>query len=289
MHFFAQPPLGANAEAIADDQHPHHQIGIDRGAPHVAVERLEMRPHRRQVDEAVDLAEQVIGGDMPFQAEAVEKLLLHRTPLAHHRPNLLCPGEVNQPPNAPVKRSFSTLSAESRHDAARERTSASTFPLPEAASPLPANSGPVAALGGRSPLGRGCVKTQAKTAFVRHPELVINLGTFTEQNSFHTASVDSSPSMRAASAAFYPLALSRGSRDAPLAAPSHRRARRPVILANARGPALVEESGRGRAGSPPARGRQGRAKRGGRGLSLAIIPYLTFSSSALIVSPSKGD
>jgi len=27
--FLAQPALGANAEAIADNQHPDHQLGID--------------------------------------------------------------------------------------------------------------------------------------------------------------------------------------------------------------------------------------------------------------------
>jgi len=38
MHLFAQPPLRANAEAVADDQHPNHQLGIDRGATSCAIE-----------------------------------------------------------------------------------------------------------------------------------------------------------------------------------------------------------------------------------------------------------
>ena len=33
---------------------------------------------------------------MPFEAEAVEQRVLHHRPFAHHRPNLLSPGEVNQ-------------------------------------------------------------------------------------------------------------------------------------------------------------------------------------------------
>ena len=28
MNFFAQPPLGADGEAIADDEHPDHQLQI---------------------------------------------------------------------------------------------------------------------------------------------------------------------------------------------------------------------------------------------------------------------
>ena len=30
MDFLAQAPLGADAKAITDDQHPDHQFGIDR-------------------------------------------------------------------------------------------------------------------------------------------------------------------------------------------------------------------------------------------------------------------
>ena len=33
VDLLAQPPLRANAEAVADDQHPDHQLGIDRGPP----------------------------------------------------------------------------------------------------------------------------------------------------------------------------------------------------------------------------------------------------------------
>ena len=39
VHLLAQPPLRADAHAVADDQHPHHQLGIDRRPAHVAVER----------------------------------------------------------------------------------------------------------------------------------------------------------------------------------------------------------------------------------------------------------
>jgi len=52
----AQPPLRANAEAIADDQHPDHQLWINRGPPNVAVVRPQMRPQLGQINEPVDPA-----------------------------------------------------------------------------------------------------------------------------------------------------------------------------------------------------------------------------------------
>jgi hypothetical protein len=38
VHFLAQPPLRADAEAIADKQHSDHELRIDRRAPRVAEE-----------------------------------------------------------------------------------------------------------------------------------------------------------------------------------------------------------------------------------------------------------
>jgi len=38
MYLLAQAALGANAEAIADEQHPDHQFRIDRRSADLAVE-----------------------------------------------------------------------------------------------------------------------------------------------------------------------------------------------------------------------------------------------------------
>ena len=84
VDLLAQPPLGADAEAIADNQHPDHQLGIDRGSSDLAVIGLKMRPNLRQIDEAVNLAQEVIVRDMTLKAEAVEQRLLHHLPFAHH-------------------------------------------------------------------------------------------------------------------------------------------------------------------------------------------------------------
>jgi hypothetical protein len=41
MYFLAQAPLRAYAHAIAHDQHPHHQLGIDRRTTDATVKRLQ--------------------------------------------------------------------------------------------------------------------------------------------------------------------------------------------------------------------------------------------------------
>src|ERR1051326_159698 len=44
VHLLAQPPLRADAEAIADDQHPNQQLRIDRGPAHLTVEGRQLPP-----------------------------------------------------------------------------------------------------------------------------------------------------------------------------------------------------------------------------------------------------
>jgi hypothetical protein len=43
MHLLAQATFGPDAEAVADDQHPDHQLRVDRGATRVAVKGLPVR------------------------------------------------------------------------------------------------------------------------------------------------------------------------------------------------------------------------------------------------------
>ncbi len=43
MDLLAEPALGPDAEAVADDQHPDHELGIGRGPTDLAVKRPEMR------------------------------------------------------------------------------------------------------------------------------------------------------------------------------------------------------------------------------------------------------
>ena len=42
LKLLAQPPLGADAVTIADDQHPDHQLGINRGPANAAIKRRQL-------------------------------------------------------------------------------------------------------------------------------------------------------------------------------------------------------------------------------------------------------
>jgi len=75
MNLFTQPPFGADAEAIADDEHPDHQFRIDRGPANRAIECLQLLPSIAQIDEAVDPAQQMIVRNVILKAEVIEQLL----------------------------------------------------------------------------------------------------------------------------------------------------------------------------------------------------------------------
>jgi hypothetical protein len=72
MDLLAQPPFGSDARAVADNQHPHHQFGVNRGATDAAVERPQLFAHLSKVDKLVDASKQVIIGDMIIEAEIVK-------------------------------------------------------------------------------------------------------------------------------------------------------------------------------------------------------------------------
>ena len=81
MHLLAQPPLGADAEAVADDQHPDHQLGIDRRPADRAVEGAKLPSQLDEVDEAIDRPQQMIGRHMPLERELVEQRSLLDVPI----------------------------------------------------------------------------------------------------------------------------------------------------------------------------------------------------------------
>ncbi len=71
-HLVTQPPLRAEAEAIADRRHPDHRFRIDRGTAHEAIERRRLGAKPTQVENRVDPAQQVVGRDMILKMEIVE-------------------------------------------------------------------------------------------------------------------------------------------------------------------------------------------------------------------------
>ena len=82
----AQLELRADAVAVADDQHAHHQFGINRGSTRVAVKGRDLTMDAGQPlgDEGVDPAEEMAGRDALLQMKGIEELRLV-VPLTPHR------------------------------------------------------------------------------------------------------------------------------------------------------------------------------------------------------------
>src|ERR1700749_4502912 len=85
--FLAQPALMANAVTVTDQEHPDHQLGIDRGSADVAVERLQLLVQIGQNGgrEHIDPPQQVVPRDHLVQAKLVKELPLIPVPPPHHR------------------------------------------------------------------------------------------------------------------------------------------------------------------------------------------------------------
>jgi hypothetical protein len=84
VNLFAKPRLRADAIEIAHQQHPDHQLGIDRRAADPALERGELWPNALKTEMTVDPAQRMIGGNVVVEPEPVEELRLRRLP-SHHR------------------------------------------------------------------------------------------------------------------------------------------------------------------------------------------------------------
>ena len=85
VDLLAEPPLRADPEAVPDQEHPDHQLGIDRRPTDRTVERRETRADLGEVDKPVDRSQQVIRRDMLFERELVEQRALRHLPRSHHR------------------------------------------------------------------------------------------------------------------------------------------------------------------------------------------------------------
>src|SRR5436305_11579870 len=85
MELFAQPPLRANAETVADDQHADKQFRIDRRPAFLAVERSQLLPQAIEFNEPVDQSQQVPLRHMPFERKLVKQSVLPNAAFPHHR------------------------------------------------------------------------------------------------------------------------------------------------------------------------------------------------------------
>jgi hypothetical protein len=84
MNLFAKPPLGPDAHAAADHEHPDHQLRINRGPSNLAVKGLRSLPEALEVEMPINAAQQMITKDVVVEAEVVKQLGRRRLN-AHHR------------------------------------------------------------------------------------------------------------------------------------------------------------------------------------------------------------
>jgi hypothetical protein len=72
--FLTQPPLKANAEAVTHDQHPDHQLWINRRPANLAVERYKLLPKLGQDPRhhRINPAQQMTRRNTPFEVEKVK-------------------------------------------------------------------------------------------------------------------------------------------------------------------------------------------------------------------------
>src|SRR5207247_7363653 len=73
LYLLAQPPLEADAVAVAHDEHPEAELGVDRGPANIAVEGLQLlakvsrHPRHNRIDPAQEMARR----NAPFEVEQV--------------------------------------------------------------------------------------------------------------------------------------------------------------------------------------------------------------------------
>src|ERR1044072_3143718 len=95
----AQLPFKADAIAVADNEHPDHQLRIDRGPPDVAVERSQLlaKIDQHPRDDWVVPAKEIIRWNLFLKVERVDQLALIGRLAPHHGrpPSLKASGKRN--------------------------------------------------------------------------------------------------------------------------------------------------------------------------------------------------
>ena len=87
MNLFTEPPLGPDAHTVADDQHPDHQLRVNRGPSNLTVKGLQDLTETLKVEMPVNAAQQMIGRDMVVEAKSRKTV----GPMPPERPSSLSP------------------------------------------------------------------------------------------------------------------------------------------------------------------------------------------------------
>src|ERR1700688_4254695 len=113
LDLLAQPPFKANAVAVANDQHPDHQLGVDRWSADLAVERHQLLAKLTQYPRhhRIDPAQQIARRNAPFEVEQVKQLaLIAALPTHHGKPPPLYPSSRRNHCSLKITSPFSTAS-----------------------------------------------------------------------------------------------------------------------------------------------------------------------------------
>jgi hypothetical protein len=89
MDLFAEAALGPDAETVADDQHPDHQLGGNRRPTGLAVVGSEVLTQLAQIKKVIHPAQKMISRNVIFKVERIKQALLIATLFAHHVDALL--------------------------------------------------------------------------------------------------------------------------------------------------------------------------------------------------------
>jgi hypothetical protein len=84
VNLIAQAPLRSDAETVTDQEHPDHQLRIDRRPADDTIEGCQISPDLLKVDKPVDRPQQVVGGDMLVERKLIEQCSLFDLPMPHH-------------------------------------------------------------------------------------------------------------------------------------------------------------------------------------------------------------
>src|SRR5919109_105370 len=98
VNFLAEPPLRANTEAIADDEHPNHQLRINRRPTNLTVKRRQLAPHPVELDKPVDRSQYMLRWHMTFERKLVKQSFLAALTFPHHRQHSSPPDWIESAP-----------------------------------------------------------------------------------------------------------------------------------------------------------------------------------------------
>jgi hypothetical protein len=108
VNFLAEPALRPDAEAVAHQQHPHHELRIDRRTTGVAIERCQVSAQLREIEESIDAAQKMIRWNVLVEVEGIKQSVLVAAVLSHHAAAFSLSALSSDRANASMFTSFST-------------------------------------------------------------------------------------------------------------------------------------------------------------------------------------